>query len=308
MIRLSGAPVSFGVDEVQAEAHRPSPETILREVASLGLTGIELGPPGFLGDPDGTQRRLTDAGLELVGAYFPLRLSRREHIEADLQALDAWLEDLRRRTPAGSRPVAILADDFFEPDRLALAVVADDHPECWLTPDRLDLLVANLHRAAERCRRAGFDVVVHPHLGTYIETEAEVRHVAEHLDPSLAALCLDTGHVRAGGGDPAAVARDYPGLIRHVHLKDVDPVARDEVRRAVPGLKGAIEGGIFCELGRGDAGIAEVLAALDDAGYDGWIVLEQDRKVLPGDALADLTASVARNAAFVRDRIGVASH
>lgn len=307
MIRLSGAPVSFGVDEVQGEAYRPTPAQIIEAIRQIGLAGVELGPPGFLGTPEQTRERLTAAGLQLVGAYFPLRLSRREHIGEDLRALGDWLDDLRRRTPDGSRPVAILADDFCEPDRLALAGVIDQHAEAVLPVERRQLLVDNLHRAAERCRRAGFEAVVHPHAGTYIETPDEVRWVADGIDPSLVGLCLDTGHVRFGGGDPAAIAKDYRDLIRHVHAKDVDPMVLETVRRTVPGLRAAIQLGVFCELGAGDAGLDDVFGTLRTSGYEGWVVLEQDRTVSDGESLADLAAAVERNAVFARDRLAVAA-
>ena len=295
------------MDEVQADAWRPSPESVLGAISGLGLQGIELGPPGYLGDPEATRSLLDAHGLALVGAYFPLRFTRSAYIDDDLAALRAWLVDLRGRAPEGSSPKAIIADSFCEPDRLAWAGAIDQHPETWLPEDRRRQLVDNIHRAADICREMGFDPVVHPHGGTYIETDVEIRWVAEHVDSARVGLCLDTGHIRFGGGLPAAIAADYPDLIRHVHAKDCDPAVLRQVRATGVGLRAALEQGIFCELGAGDAGIEDVLRTLTDIAYHGWIVLEQDRNVAPGTALSDLTASVERNARFVGSIIGTAS-
>jgi inosose dehydratase len=302
-VRIASAPVSFGVDEVQSDAFRPTPEAIVKAIAGLHLTGMELGPPGFLGDPAATRALLDGNGLALVGAYFPLRFSRREHIDQDLAALRSWLDDLRVRTPDGSSPKAIIADDFCEPDRIALAGSIDRHPDTWLPAHRRQLLVDSIHRAAELCQHAGFDAVIHPHVGTYLEREDEIRWVSDRLDASLVGLCLDTGHIRFGGGHPATIASDYRHLVRHVHAKDCDPSVRASLRANPTGLRGAMEQGIFCELGSGDAEIDAVMSVLQATDYAGWIVLEQDRNVAPGTPLSELVASVERNAAFVRARV-----
>ncbi len=42
---------------------------------------------------------------------------------------------------------------------------------------------------------------------------------------------------------------------------------------------GATQAGLFRPLGQGDAGIAEVLDALDAHGYERWLVLEQDAAI-----------------------------
>ena len=75
----------------------------------------------------------------------------------------------RRRTQ-GSRTFAVLSDHFDEPERLAFSGRIQDHPEAWLPPVRFERLIANLHRAAEICRSEGFEAVLHPHAGTYVET------------------------------------------------------------------------------------------------------------------------------------------
>jgi sugar phosphate isomerase/epimerase len=56
---------------------------------------------------------------------------------------------------------------------------------------------------------------------------------------------------------------------------------------------------VFCELDRGDAEIADVVAELDAMDYDGWIVLEQDRTVDATTSMEELTESVGRNLHFI---------
>ncbi len=300
-LRVANAPVSFGVDEIIVDdAWMPGPDDVLDLIAELEFEGTELGPPGYLGTGPEVRERLSDRGLELVGSFLPLHFSRAELFEADLVWLRGALDLVRDATPDGSSPLAILSDHFDEPLRMAFAGRIPDHPEAWLPPDRFGLLVENLHRTAEVCRAAGFEVVLHPHAGTYIETDAETRAVLAAIDPARIGYCLDTGHARFGGADPVALVRDFAPLIRHVHVKDCRTAVLDEVARDGLGIEAALVRGAFVELGEGDSGIGDVVAALGEVGYDGWLVVEQDRFLFASDTLDTLRAAQRRNRSFLR--------
>jgi inosose dehydratase len=47
-VRRATAPISWGVSEVPGWGHQMSAERVLRETCELGLTAIELDPPGSL--------------------------------------------------------------------------------------------------------------------------------------------------------------------------------------------------------------------------------------------------------------------
>ena len=299
--RIANAPVSFGVDEIVVDdAWVPGPDEVLDLIAELGFAGSELGPPGYLGDGETVRRRLSVRGLELVGSFLPLHLSRVERMADDLAWLRVALALVRDATPEGSRPLAILSDHFDEPDRMALAGRIADHPEAWLPPARFRALVDDLHRAAEVCRNAGFEPVVHPHAGTYIETRDETCRLLDAVDPSLVGWCLDTGHARFGGADPVALVRDYHDLLRHVHLKDCRTAVLDEVAREGSGMEAALVRGAFVELGQGDAGVGDVIAQLRSLDYRGWLVVEQDRFLFATDTLETLRAAQGRNRDYLR--------
>ena len=68
-------------------------------------------------------------------------------------------------------------------------------------------LLANLDRLADVAADRGVLAVLHPHVGTMVETRAEVDRV---LDGSAIPLCLDTGHLLIGGTDPLQLARAVP--------------------------------------------------------------------------------------------------
>jgi len=302
---VANAPVSFGVDEIIVDdAWMPDPMAVIDMIAELGYEGTELGPPGYLGDPGQVRERLAARGLELVGSFLPLRLSKPEHAEEDRAWLRATLETVRASAPHPERAIAILSDGFDSAERMRFAGRIPDHPEAWLPPERWPVLVDNLHRAAELCREAGFRVAIHPHAGTYLETADEIRRLLDAIDPSLLGLCLDTGHARFGGADPVRLVEDYHDLISHVHVKDCRVAVLDEVAREGLGMEAALVRGAFVELGAGDSGIGDVITALQRYGYRGWLVVEQDRFLFASDTLDTLRESQRRNRDFLH-RLGI---
>jgi inosose dehydratase len=304
-VRAASAPVCFGVNEILPEgAWMPRAEEVLDAIAALDYAGTELGPPGYLGSAAEVRARLAQRGLALVGAFLPLHFSSAERFPEDRAWLRATLELIRDGAPTAARPFAVLSEGFGEPLRMRYAGRIAEHPEAALPPDRFATQVANLQRAAEDCRAAGLEPVLHHHAATFIETEAEIRRVLEAIDPALLGLCLDTGHARFGGADPVVLAEDYHALIRHVHLKDCSRAVIEAGRRADKGFADLTAEGAFTELGQGDAGVAEVVEVLRAHGYAGWVVVEQDRYLFADGDLEATLAAQRRNRAWL-GRLGI---
>ena len=298
-IVAASAPVCFGVNEIlPSDSWMPDPEAVVEAIADLGYAGTELGPPGYLGTGPEVRDRLDRHGLQLVGSFLPMHFSRQEQFDEER----AWLADSLAIIREGSsldHPFAILSDGFNEPARMAFAGRIAEHREAWLPADRFATLMANLHRAAEICRSAGFEPVLHHHAATYVETADEIRRVLDAMDPSLLGLCLDTGHARFGGADPVALVETYHPLIRHVHLKDVASGVLAAGHDRGDDFATLTGSGAFCELGRGDAGVGDVIAALRRHDYRGWVVVEQDRYLRRGDTLGDVVAAQRRNRGYL---------
>jgi inosose dehydratase len=304
-MRVASAPVSFGVDEIMLDdAWMPEPDEMLDWMVDIGVEGTELGMPGFLGDAVAVHERLASRDLELVGSFLPQHFSRAERADEDRLWLRDQLRLVMAGAPAGSKPFAILSDQFDEPDRRAFSGRIQEHPETWLSAARFDTLIDNLHRAAELCRAEGLEPVLHPHAGTYVETADEIAQVMDRIDPSLIGLCLDTGHFRFGGADPAKAADDYHELIRHVHIKDCRTSVMDDVKREGKGLEEALRRGVFCPLGEGDAGIDGVIAALRAHAFSGWLVIEQDQALRSTDTRQAVVAGQRSNREYLR-RLGI---
>ena len=281
-VRLAAGPISWGACELPGWGVMPAPETVLSEMAQLGIRGTELGPPGFLpDDPAALASVLERHGLTLVGGFVPLVLHER--------ALDSALAEAHR----SARLISGAGGGM-----LVLAAVQDTG---WGAPGKLDAegwsrLAAHLKSIESLASDYGLAVALHPHAGTLIETDEQVQRALEVVEVGW---CLDTGHLLIGGSDPVQFAREHGGRVVHVHLKDVDGELAAELRAGRRSLVSATRDGLFKALGQGDARIAEVMDALQTHGYDGWLVLEQDTAItgdeptVAGGPMRDARESIA---------------
>lgn len=273
--RLAGAPISWGVCEVPGWGRMLPADRVLAEMASLGFSATELGPPGFLPDePTELRRKLDEFGLRLVGGFVALVLH-------DPAMTESTLDQARRAAALIDEAGGAVFVTAAVVDQAWARRVALDHGE-WRQLGHTLALLEEI--AAER----GLVHVLHPHVGTLVETAEDIQHVAEQ---SEVRWCLDTGHLAIGDVDPVAFARDVGDKVAHVHLKDVDLSLADRVTAGEMSLLGAVQRGLFRPLGRGNLAITEVVTALEASGYDGWYVLEQDTAIM-GDEPPDGTGPV----------------
>lgn len=302
-ILVAAAPVSWGVFEQTGDDPRQlGPDQMLDQMAAAGYAGTELGPPGFFGEAGQMKERLAARGLSMVGSFLPLRFSRAEHIDADLEWMRGVLDLLEAGRPDAVMPKAVLADASVEPERMRWAGQVEAHPEIALPAKRFSVFIDNIHRAAELARGRGFDPVLHFHAGSYCESRSEIHRVFDTLDLDLVGMCLDTGHALFGGADPLELLQTYGHAVRLVHIKDCDLVLLQEVCRSGGGMTEAWDRGVFCELGHGTAGLEPFLEALKAQGYSGWVTVEQDRFVKDEDTPEALLELHTRNRDWLRAR------
>jgi inosose dehydratase len=258
-MKIAGAPISWGVCEVPNWGYQMSPERVLQEMKDIGLTATEFGPQGWLPtEPVARAEAVSRFGLKPVGSFFLAVMH-----DPEVDPIPAVEDELRAFEVAGGEFLVLAADSGRDG--------YDDRPvldeQGWAT------LFANMNRISEVAASRGVTAVLHPHWGTMVQNVDEVERV---LDNSTVGLCLDTGHLTAGGADVVELTRKYADRVGIVHAKDV---RKDITGKLLPGeinWSEAIKGGVFTPIGEGDIDFATIVKLLDEAGFDGYYVLEQD--------------------------------
>ena len=281
-IVLANAPVSYGAFELTVghDPNVPDGLRVLDEVAGAGYGGIDLGPVGFLGQGAELGRRLAARGLGLAGAYLELPYSDPDALRAAIPALDDLLATFDAAGPNrfGPPPRPTLAHAGSEERRRHPGRAAGNGGGVGETGAGLDEAAwrrfgAGLGEAVARCRDRGYEPTFHHETGTYVEAPWEIERL---LDVSDIGLCLDTGHLLLGGGDPVQALRDWGSRINQVHLKDADRSIMTAIVRDEAPVTDIWAREAFPVLGAGDLDVDGVLAGLAGIGYEGWMVVEQD--------------------------------
>jgi inosose dehydratase len=285
--KVAGAPISWGVCEVSGWGYQLGPDRVLKEMREVGLLATELGPEGFLpSEPAAMAGVLSEHGLQAVGGFTPLLL----HVSGH----DALPE------------VDRILDGYVASGAQVLVLSAVTGSAGYDTRPQLDeagwkRLLSNLDRVARLAIDRGVRAVLHPHVGTMIETGDEVQQV---LDGSSISLCLDTGHLLIGGTDPVELARQAPERIAHLHLKDVDSTVAAKARSGQLTYSEAVKQGMYRPLGQGDVDVPAIVGHVRAHGYSGWYTLEQDTILTEEPKDEGPVADVRTSAEYLRTVLG----
>lgn len=137
----------------------------------------------------------------------------------------------------------------------------------------------------------GIRLAPHPHVGSLIETEHEVRTLMSMTDPRYVWIVTDTAHLTLGGMDPFQIIRDYWPRVAEIHYKDAPKHLRGNKVLAVPKTGPQAGGhGWFRNLGGKDSGGVDFPAIqkwLIDHKYNGWITLDLDESMQEGKDMED---------------------
>lgn len=242
------------------------------EIATTPFTAIHADPPAGL-DPAGYADLLAEFGLRPAPGYFS------SHFADDDPAgiVEAAKRHAATQAALGNTEVFI-ADNTSEFRKAQPAVGAGHDPAI------LARVIDGLGAAAEAITSEGVRPALHPHVGSWIEVEAEVRAALDGIPDSVLGFGPDTGHLSWAGIDAVAIMQDYVDRIAAVHLKDVHLEQASAARHAGVAYHQAtrIDYTIWTEPGRGDVDLLAAIGVLPDS-FAGWLIVEVDVPEAPSN-------------------------
>ena len=168
-----------------------------------------------------------------------------------------------------------------------------------LSPSEWQVFAAGADRIGQAVRQeTGLRTVFHHHCAGYVETEEEIAQFLNLTDPNAIGLVFDTGHYTFGspGGDLVHALERFRERIWYLHFKDCQPDVAARSRAEQWDYFQSLRNGVFCELGKGCVDFPAVLRWMQNAGYTGYALVEQD--ILPG--MGSPKASAQRNLEYLR--------
>jgi len=271
-VRLGINPLTWTNDDMPELGAETPLETCLAEAKLAGFAGVELGNK-FPRVASELRPILARHGLALATGWYGSRLLERD-VEAEMAAAEPHIALL---TALGCA-VMVHAE-------VARAIHGERTTSLSQRPVLSDadwaLLGPRMNEFGRRLKARGLHLAYHHHMGTVIESEAEVDRLMASTGPEVG-LLLDTGHLTFAGGEPVAAAKRHAARVVHMHCKDIRAAVMADVKaRDLPFLE-AVLAGIFTVPGDGCVDYAAVLPPLAAAGYAGWLVVEAEQD--PGKA------------------------
>ncbi|WP_306322111.1 MULTISPECIES: sugar phosphate isomerase/epimerase [unclassified Streptomyces] len=235
----------------------------LATIADCGFDEIDLGAlPGVC---DHVPYELTDPAVDEVAAQVRRSGLAVRSVNGDIGDLNRPLDAEARRERDAHLQRLLRLSSACGARALVLPCGASSHdPVAGFEAD-LDLVASELARAVRAAAEHGLAIWVEaPHLYRLCWNSDLAAQLVARLDPAIG-LVLDTSHIAASGGDPAAFAHRFAGRITHVHLRDATPDY------------------INCSIGNGDIDFPAVLTSLRATGYQGGAALELETRDITDD-------------------------
>ena len=238
------------------EINKPRLPAVLADVAAAGYDGIEIGAQHLdITQPAPFRKLLDDYGLAVAGVHVGGEIWNPQSVQDAL----ARLEQTMVFAAAAGAPHLCFSGAMKQ----------------GKTAEELASSAENLNRVGKLAYSHGLCLAYHNHFWEIEDDCRELRFLRDHTDPAYVSFLLDVAWVHRGGGDPAAVAREFLPRIAYFHLKDT-------------------RGTEWLELGEGDVDLAGVIKVMAGREFP-WVVVEQDEtKRLPVESAAMSRAYLRR--------------
>lgn len=270
-IRVGANPICWSNDDMPEIGGWISLEQCLTEARQFGIEGMELGNK-FPRESQKLDPILKAHGLDLVSGWYSTFLIERD-ADAEFKESAAHRKLLKA---LGAK--VLIAAECTRTVHGTLDAPLSKRPV--MTVAESERFNTRLTRYAEMLREDGLQLVYHHHMGTVVQTAAEIDRVMQNTGEAVH-LLLDTGHATWGGADPLTLAKTYRSRISHVHCKDVRMDVKAKADAGDWSFLTSVLNGIYTVPGDGTVDYVPIFKALE--GYSGWVVLEaeQDTKIAP---------------------------
>ncbi|HCM25676.1 MAG: myo-inosose-2 dehydratase [Treponema sp. GWB1_62_6] len=292
-VRLAIAPIGWTNDDLPELGGEIPFEQCVSEMALAGYEGSEVGNK-YPKDTAVLNKALSLRGLTICNAWFSSFLTTKSYAEVEKD----FIKHRDYLHAAGARVIGASEQGHSIQGRQDLSIF-DNKPV--FTDDEWKKLCEGLNRLGERAAEKGMKLTFHHHMGTGVQTSAEIDRLMEGTKPELLGLLYDTGHLVFSGEDHLAVLRKWIKRVKHVHLKDLRFAVRDRVRKEKLSFLAAVKAGTFTVPGDGGVDFVPVFDELKKAGYEGWWVVEAEQD--PSKANPLEYAIKART--YIREKAGI---
>ncbi|UYP73650.1 myo-inosose-2 dehydratase [Pantoea dispersa] len=293
-VKLAIAPIGWTNDDMPELGSENTFQQTVSEMALAGFTGSEVGSK-YPRDPAVLKPMLDIRGMQICNAWFSTFFANGDKAKT----IDQFINHMNFLHAMGARVIGC-SEQSKSIQGTSLPVL-EQKPV--FTDEEWCLTAEGYNELAEIAAQKGMRVTLHHHMGTGIQTPAEIDRFMAMTNDNVG-LLYDTGHIYYSEGSQQVmldVLTQHLPRIFHVHLKDVRDSVVAEVRANSLSFLDGVKKGTFTVPGDGVIDFKPVFKILDDYGYKGWMVVEAEQD----PAIANPFEYAVKARKYIRDNAGL---
>ena len=267
-VKLGIAPIAWTNDDMPDLGAENTFEQCVSEMALAGFTGCEVGNK-YPRDTAVLKKALELRGIAICNAWYSTFLTTAPYEETE----KGFIEHITFLKEMGAKVVGV-SEQGHSIQGTDKSIFRDK----YVMDDReWELLCTGLNKLGKVAKDMGIALTFHHHMGTVVQTAAEIDRMMENTDPELVGLLFDSGHLAYCGEDYLAVLKKYAARTRHVHLKDIRPEVVEKVKAENLSFLAGVRLGTFTVPGDGSIDFAPIFDILAETDYEGYVLVEAEQ-------------------------------
>ncbi len=269
---LAIAPINWSNDDDPRLGAEITFDQCIEEMQQAGFSGTELGTK-FPKEAARLKQALSAKQLSLSSAWFSSFFTSPSSSDYD-NTIENFVTHMSFLRAVGADVVNVCECHD--------AITQGDEPLFGQTKPNLTQLqwhrlAQGLNTIGDIAHRFNIKLSYHFHLGTAVETRAEIDRLMDLTNPTYVGLLLDTGHAYAADAKPLELIARYGERINQVHLKDIRMPVLNLMRQGHHSFMDGVKQGLFTVPGDGQLNFSEIFSRLEDFDYHGWLVVEAEQ-------------------------------
>jgi len=293
-VKLGIAPIAWTNDDMPDLGKENTFEQCISEMALAGYTGSEIGNK-YPRDIEVLKKALSLRGMNICNAWFSTFLLTKpyEETEKEIIKFADFLHALGAKVVGVSEQGYSIQGMMEEPIFEGRHIMNDEE---WKT------LCDGLNRLGKAVKERGISLTFHHHMGTVVQSAADVDRMMQGTDPEYVSLLFDTGHFAYCGENPLDIVKKYGNRIKHVHLKDIRPEVVEKVKKERLSFLQGVRLGAFTVPGDGGGvEFGPIFDELQRINYEGYMLVEAEQD----PAIANPLEYAMKARTFIRENTGL---
>ena len=293
-VKLGIAPIGWTNDDMPDLGKENTFEQCVSEMALAGFTGCEVGNK-YPRDVEVLKHKLSVRGIQICNAWFSTFF-------VDGKKEETIKEFIKHRDFLHAMGAKVIGCS--EQSRSIQGTTKAVFKEKTVfTEEEWQRLAEGYNELAKLASEKGMKVCLHHHMGTGIQTPAEIDKYMAVVNDDVY-LLFDSGHIYYSEGSQKAmldVLEKYIDRICHVHLKDVRDEVVAEVKANDLSFLEGVRKGTFTVPGDGVIDFRPIFDILEKHNYKGWMVVEAEQD----PAIANPFEYAVKGRKYIKETAGI---